>query len=70
MARKPFPLETLFAASDSLMRAATKLTKKSGREAVAALLLSAATVAVKAGYDKKEFRRGVELAWRLAAGGS
>jgi len=67
MARKPFPLETLFTASDSLMRAATKLTKKSGREAVAALLLSAATVAVKAGYDKTEFQRGVELAWRLAA---
>ena len=38
-----------------------------GRKAVAALLLSAATVAVKAGYDKKEFQRGVELAWRLAA---
>jgi hypothetical protein len=39
MARKPFPLESLFAASDSLMRAASKLSKKSGREAVAALLL-------------------------------
>ena len=67
MAQKPFPLERLFSASDSLMRAATKLCKKSGREAVSALLLSAATVAVKAGYDKKEFQRGVELAWRLAA---
>ena len=38
MARKPFPLEGLFAASDSLMRAAGKLSEKNGREAVAALL--------------------------------
>ena len=49
------------------MRTVKKLPKRSGRETVAALLLAAATVAVKAGYDKDEFQRGVKLARRVAA---
>jgi hypothetical protein len=67
MAKELFPLESLFSDTDEIMRTVKKLTKKRGREKVAALLLAAATVAVKAHYDKKEFQRGVELAWRLAA---
>jgi hypothetical protein len=67
MAKELFPLESLFSDTDEIMRTVKKLPKKHGRERVAALLLAAATVAVKAGYNKKEFQRGVELAWRLAA---
>ena len=67
MAKKLFPLERILADTDKIMRTVKKLPRRSGRETVAALLLAAATVAVKAGYDKDEFQRGVKLAWRVAA---
>ena len=67
MAERMFPLERILGDMDKIMRTVKKLPRRSGRETVAALLLAAATVAVKAGYDKHEFQRGVNLAWRLAA---
>jgi len=67
MAQRLFPLERLFYDTDKIMRTVKKLPRRQGRDAVAALLLAAATVATKAGYDKHEFQRGVNLAWRLAA---
>jgi len=67
MAKKLFPLERILGDTDKIMRTVKKLPRRSGRETVAALLLAAATVAVKAGYDKSEFQRGVKLAWRVAA---
>ena len=67
MAQRLFPLERLFDDTDKIMRTVKKLPRRRGRETVAALLLAAATVAVKAGYDKDEFQRGVKLAWRVAA---
>ena len=67
MAQRLFPLERLFDDTDKIMRTVRKLPRRRGRETVAALLLAAATVAVKAGYDKDEFQRGVKLAWRVAA---
>jgi len=70
MAKMPktlFSLERIFSDTDEIMRTVKKLPKRQGRETVAALLLAAATVAVKAGYDKDEFQRGVKLAWRVAA---
>jgi hypothetical protein len=67
MAERLFPLERLFDDVDKIMRTVKKLPKRQGRDTVAALLLAAATVAAKAGYDKHEFQRGVNLAWRLAA---
>jgi hypothetical protein len=60
-------LGTLFQDTDALMRAGSKLNKKSSHDTVAAMLLAAATVAAKAGYNKKEFLQGVDLSWRLAA---
>jgi len=67
MAQRLFPLERLFYDTDKIMRTVKKLPRRQGRDTVAALLLAAATVATKAGYDKHEFQRGVNLAWRLAA---
>jgi len=70
MAKMPktlFSLERIFSDTDEIMRTVKKLPKRQGRETVAALLLAAATVAVKAGYDKDEFQRGVKLAGRVAA---
>jgi hypothetical protein len=67
MAERLFPLERILGDTDKIMRTVKKLPKRSGRETGAALLLAAATVAAKAGYDKNEFQRGVNLAWRLAA---
>ena len=67
MAKKLFPLERFLGDTDKIMRTVKKLPRRQGRDAVAALLLAAATVATKAGYDKHEFQRGVNLAWRLAA---
>ena len=70
MAKTPknlFSLERIFSDTDEIMRTVKKLPKRQGRETVAALLLAAATVAVKAGYNKSEFQRGVKLAWRVAA---
>ena len=67
MAQRLFPLERLFDDTDKIMRTVKKLPRRRGRETVAALLLAAATVAVKAEYDKHEFQRGVNLAWHLAA---
>lgn len=67
MGARLFPLERILGDTDKIMRTVKKLPRRSGREIVAALLLGAATVAVKAGYDKGEFQRGVKLAWRLAA---
>ena len=67
MAKSLFSLERIFSDTDEIMRTVKKLPKRQGRETVAALLLAAATVAVKAGYDKHEFQRGVKLAWRVAA---
>jgi len=67
MAQRLFPLERLFYDTDKIMRTVKKLPRRQGRDAVAAPLLAAATVATKAGYDKHEFQRGVNLAWRLAA---
>jgi hypothetical protein len=68
MAQKMFPLERLFAASDELMRISKRLSKKNSRDAIAMLLLSAATVACVNDFSKQEFLRGVELAWRTAEG--
>jgi len=68
MTQKMFPLERLFAESDELIRSSKRLSKKNTREAIAALLLSAATAASLNGYSKQEFQRGVELAWRTAEG--
>ena len=65
MAERMFPFERILGDTDKIMRTVKKLPRRSGRETVAALLLAAATVAVKAGYDK--FQRGVKLAWRVAA---
>ena len=67
MAKSLFSLERTFSDTDEIMRTVKKLPKRQGRETVAALLLAAATVAVKAGYNKSEFQRGVKLAWRVAA---
>ena len=67
MAQRLFPLERLFYDTDKIMRTVKKLPRRQGRDTVAALLLAAATVATKAGYNKHEFQRGVNLAWRLAA---
>jgi hypothetical protein len=67
MAQRLFPLERLFDDTDKIMRTVKKLPRRQGRDTVAALLLAAATVATKAGYNKHEFQRGVNLAWRLAA---
>jgi hypothetical protein len=67
MAKRLFPLERILGDTDEIMRTVKKLPRRRGRETVAALLLAAATVAVKAGYDKDEFQRGVKLAWRVAA---
>jgi len=65
MAERLFPLERILGDTDKIMRTVKKLPRRSGRETVAALLLAAATVAVKAGNDK--IQRGVKLAWRVAA---
>jgi len=64
MVEKLFPLERILTDMDKIMRTVKKLPGRSGRETVAALLLAAATVAVKAGYDKDEFQRA--LNWRGA----
>jgi hypothetical protein len=63
-----FPLERLFAASDELIRISKRLSHKDNREAIAMLLLSAATVACLNDFSKQEFLRGVEIAWRTAEG--
>ena len=68
MTRKMFPLERLFAASDELIRISKRLSHKDNREAIAMLLLSAATVACLNDFSKQEFLRGVEVAWRTAKG--
>ena len=68
MVRKEFPLERIFAASDELMRISKTLSHKHNREAIAMLLLSAATVACLNHFTKQEFLRGVEIAWRTAKG--
>ena len=61
--------EKIIADTDVLMRTVEKLPYNTAREKTAALLLAAATVATKNHrYDKKEFLRGVNLAWRLATG--
>lgn len=68
MTPKQFPFERLFAASDELIQSTRLLSHNDNREAVAMLLLSAASVACMNDFTKREFLRGVESAWRTAEG--
>jgi hypothetical protein len=63
-----FPVERLFADTDLLMRTVSHLPHHTAKEKSAALLLAAATVAVKGHHSKRDFLRGVELAWKIATG--